>query len=219
MKAKRIIMVMTGLIISCQISMAQAKIDRIAEELEKTGVECSKVISRDPKTKKVVSIVKSFEFKSKNGKWAERLKKAFAAEAVNATSEISEKGGRDWCLIFNDSIQHMIYTLEIGDQKPDPKVELNIIINIGKGLKNILNGITGSLNMEGFEKDMEEFGREMEKFGKEFEESFEKTNEPQKEIAYQNSDSVKNPKQEPKFESLQQKQQKQKHKTITRRLN
>lgn len=168
MKTRRILIALTGLMACCQMTMAQAKIDRITEELEKKGVECDKVVTRDPKTKKVTSIVKSYEFYSKDGNYAKQLKKAFTEEAENATTEISENGGREWTLIFDTNEYHMLYVLEIGKQEPDPKVELNIIINYGKKKKNVIlkgfgNGLE-SFDMEEFKNGLEQYGIDMEKF-------------------------------------------------------
>ena len=189
MKTKRILIALTGLMACCQMTMAQAKIDRITEELEQKGVECDKVVTRDPKTKKVTSIVKSYEFYSKDGNYAKQLKKAFAEEAENATTEISEKGGREWTLIFDTNEYHMLYVLEIGKQEPDPKVELNIIINYGKKKNVILKGFGNGLesfdteelknglkqygiDMEKFEIDMQKYQRDMQKFQRDMQKRF-----------------------------------------------
>lgn len=189
MKTKRILIALTGLMACWQMTMAQAKIDRITEELEQKGVECDKVVTRDPKTKKVTSVVKSYEFHSKDGNYAKQLKKAFAEEAENATTEISEKGGREWTLIFDTNEYHMLYVLEIGKQEPDPKVELNIIINYGKKKNVILKGFGNGLesfdteelknglkqygiDLEKFEIDMQKYQRDMQKFQRDMQKRF-----------------------------------------------
>ena len=166
MKGKRFFAVLAAMLAVSQLATAQAAIDRVAEELEQKGVECDKVVTRDPKTKKVKSIVKSYEFHSKDGNYVKQLKKAFAQEAENATTEISEKGGRELTLIFETDDCHMLYVLEIGKQEPDPKVELNIIINYGKKnviLKGFGNGLE-SFDIEEFKNGLEQYGIDMEKF-------------------------------------------------------
>lgn len=168
MKTRRFLIALTGLMTCWQMALGQAAIDRIADELEQKGVECDKVVTRHPKTKKVTCIVKSYEFMSKDSNYANQLKKAFAKEAENATTEISEKGGREWTLIFDSDDCHMVYNLEIGKQTPDPKVELNIIINYGKKDRNVImkgfgNGME-SFDMEKFKNGLEQYGIDMEKF-------------------------------------------------------
>lgn len=180
MKTKRILTVLAGVLAVSQMAFAQASIDRIAEELEQKGVECDKVVSRNPKTKKMVSMVKSYEFRSKDGNYAEQLKKAFEKEAENATTEITESGGRERILIFDTDDCHMVYVLEIGKQTPDPKVELNIIIDYNKkkskGTSNIKIGDVSVFSipdfdvkdfrdrMKQFDFDMKDFDFDLEKF-------------------------------------------------------
>ena len=106
---------------------AQNRIEKIAKELEEKGVECNRVVSRNPNTKRITSTVKSYTFRSKDGVYAKKLEQAFAADAENSTTEVSDKGGREWTLIFDTSEQHMLYTLEVG-KGVNPRVELNIII-------------------------------------------------------------------------------------------
>ena len=158
MTARRFIIVLAGLMAIGQTALAQAEIDRVAEELEQKGVELGKVITRNPKTKKITKMVKTYEFRSKNGKYAEKLKKAFGKEAENSSKEIFEKGGREWTLIFDSDDCHMVYTLQIGSQEPDPRVELNIIITYGKQKSLRIY----SPNLGGF--DMEEFSEQMKRF-------------------------------------------------------
>ena len=172
MKTRRVMAVVMGLLACCQMALAQAKIDRIAEELESKGVEYDRVVNRDPKTKKVTRIVKNYEFRSKDGKYAEKLRKAFADEAENATTEITEKGGREQVLIFDDGERHMVYTLEIGKQEPDPKVELNIIITYGKvhflmgsDLSGALSSMLSNIDTAELRRNMEELRSTIEKHG------------------------------------------------------
>ncbi|MBQ3630958.1 MAG: DUF5024 domain-containing protein [Prevotella sp.] len=163
MRTRQIIAAVMGLLVCSQMALAQAKIDRVAEELEKKGVEYDKVVNRDPKTKKVIRTVKSYEFRSKDGKYAQKLMNAFADEAENATTEISEKGGREQTLIFDDGECHMIYTLEVSKQEPDPKVELTIIVSYGKSKFFMLPGLSATLSSTLGDIDMSEIERFLEK--------------------------------------------------------
>lgn len=131
---------------SCAL-MAQEKIDRIADELEAQGVDVSKVVNRDPKTRKVVSVIRSFEFRSKNGTYAKRLLKAFDEEAPNAVTETSdlEDDEEERTLIFKKGDKTMIYSIEVERNKPNPEVELNIIIKSGK-VGAVINGLLDSLS-------------------------------------------------------------------------
>ena len=166
MNTRRIVMALVGLMAVCQMAKAQANIDRIAEELEQKGVECNKVVTRNPNTKKVLSVVKSYEFRSKDGKYAEKLKKAFAKEAENSSKEISEKGGREQTLIFDTDDSHMVYALEIGRETPDPKVELSIIITYGKQKPiNVFSPNFSDFNIKDFNESMKKFGIEIDSVG------------------------------------------------------
>ena len=158
MTIRRFFIALAGLMAFAQTALAQAEIDRLAEELEQQGVELGKVVTRNPKTKKITKMVKTYEFRSKGGKYAEKLKQAFAKEAENSTKEIFEKGGREWTLIFDTDDCHMVYTLQIDSQKPDPRVELSIIITYGKQTSIRIY----SPNIDGF--DMEEFSEQMKRF-------------------------------------------------------
>lgn len=165
MKTLRFVVVLMGLMASCPMVMAQAEIDRVADELEQKGVELGKVITRNPKTKKIVKMVKTYEFRSKDGKYAEKLKQAFAKEAENSTKEISEKGGREWTLIFDTDDSHMVYTLQIDSQKPDPKVELSIVVSHGKQKSvRVFSPNFGEFDMDDFNEKMNEFNDKMNQF-------------------------------------------------------
>lgn len=124
---------MTGLaVLLCGCATAQSRIDRIVDELEEKGVNMSKVVKRDPKTKQVYSIVKTFTFYSKDGKYARRLKEAFAQDAENAVSEVVNNYGNNSVLVFRDGRRKATYTLNIVDDKgKDPRVNVTIIIKDG----------------------------------------------------------------------------------------
>lgn len=142
-----------------QETLAQAEIDRIAKELEQKGVECNKVVNRNPSTKKIVSEVRTYVFRSKDGNYARQLKKAFSAEEENSTTAITENGGRSMTLIFDTDGSHKVYRLEIGNESADPRVKLNIIYNDSKVKVRRIYG----MDVEGF--DMKPFNDYMDQFG------------------------------------------------------
>ena len=116
----------------CSPLMAQSHIDKIVEELEQKGVDVSKVVKRDPKTKKPYSIVKSLTFYSKDGNYANRLKEAFRKDAEDAVKEVVERKGNSYQLIFIDGKKTVTYSLDFWErQDKDPRVDLRIIMRDG----------------------------------------------------------------------------------------
>ena len=191
MKAKNFFLTMVAALIVGSPVMAQSRIDKIVDELEQKGVDASKVVKRDPKTKKPYSIVKSLTFYSKDGNYANRLKEAFRKDAEDAEHEsVSNKG--NYRLIFVDGKKKTTYSLNIQEQQDkNPRVSLRIVMRDGNvketgpydgflndfsidlnGIDGLLDGI-GNVDMEKFGRDMEkwgeDFGRKMEKFGKKME--------------------------------------------------
>lgn len=116
----------------CHTAAAQSNIDRIVKELEEKGVDTNSVIKRNSKSRKVYLIVKSLDFYSKEGKYAEQLRKAFEKDSENAVNTIIDrKGGKacgNCCLIFKDGKKKMTYTLNISGSGSQPLVNLSIII-------------------------------------------------------------------------------------------
>ena len=51
MKTRQMILTAVAALFVCSPLMAQSHIDKIVEELEQKGVDVSKVVKRDPKTK------------------------------------------------------------------------------------------------------------------------------------------------------------------------
>jgi hypothetical protein len=120
-----------ALIVSSPV-MAQSRIDKIIDELEQKGVDASKVVKRDPKTKKPYSIVKSLTFYSKDGNYANRLKEAFRKDAEDAVEEKVERKGNSYRLVFVDGKKRATYSLDIQErQEKDPRVDLRIVIRDG----------------------------------------------------------------------------------------
>lgn len=195
MKAKNLILTMVAALITCSPVMAQSRIDKIVDEIEQKGVDVSKVVKRDPKTKKPYSITKSLTFYSKDGNYANRLKEAFRKDAEDAEQESVSNKGNNYRLIFVDGKKKSIYSLNIQErQDKNPRVSLKIVMRDGdvkenddydiinsffgtgaielNGIDGLLDGL-GNIDMEKFGRDMEkwgeDFGRKMEKFGKKME--------------------------------------------------
>ena len=175
MKAKNLILTMVAALIVSSPVMAQSRIDKIVDELEQKGVDASKVVKRDPKTKKPYSIVKSLTFYSKDGNYANRRKEAFRKDAEDAEQESVSNKGNNYRLIFVDGKKKTTYSLNIQEQQDkNPRVSLRIVMRDGNvketgpydGFLNDfsidLNGIDGLLDGIG-NVDMEKFGRDMEK--------------------------------------------------------
>lgn len=192
MKTKNLILTMVAALIACSPVMAQSRIDKIVDEIEQKGVDVSKVVKRDPKTKKPYSITKSLTFYSKDGNYANRLKEAFRKDAEDAEQESVSNKGNNYRLIFVDGKKKSIYSLNIQErQDKDPRVSLRIIMRDGNVKENndydIFNSFfgTGAIELNGIDElleglgnvDMEKFGRDMEKWGEDFGREMEKFGE------------------------------------------
>lgn len=189
MKAKNLILTMVAALIACSPVMAQNHIDKIVDEIEQKGVDVSKVVKRDPKTKKPYSITKSLTFYSKDGNYANRLKEAFRKDAEDAEQESVSNKGNNYRLIFVDGKKRSIYSLNIQErQDKNPRVSLKIVMRDGDVKENddydIMNSFfgTGAIELNGIDGlldglgniDMEKFGRDMEKWGEDFGRKMEK---------------------------------------------
>ena len=215
MKAKYLFLTMVAALIICSPVMAQSRIDKIVDEIEQKGVDVSKVVKRDPKTKKPYSIVKSLTFYSKDSNYANRLKEAFRKDAEDAEQESVSNKGNNYRLIFVDGKKKSIYSLNIQEQQDkNPRVSLKIVMRDGdvketdnydiinsffgtgaidlNSIDGLLDGI-GNVDMEKFGRDMEEwgedFGRKMEKFGKKMEKFGKKVEENKKRIEKKNKNA------------------------------
>ena len=158
MKAKQLILTVMAVFINSPM-MAQNHIDKIVDELEQKGVDASKVVKRDPKTKKPYSIVKSLTFYSKDSNYANRLKEAFRKDAEDAIEEKVEKKGNSYKLIFVDGKKRTTYYLNIQErQDKDPRVDLKIYMQDGDVKEfNNLDGImdffgSGAIEIEGLKE-------------------------------------------------------------------
>lgn len=112
-------------------AMAQQRIDKIVEELEQKGVDVNKVVKRDPKTKQIVSEVKTMTFYSKEAKYANRLREAFRLDAENSVNEVVRNHGNHYVLTFKDGKQTGTYVMTISGESDKPKVSLHIVIKEG----------------------------------------------------------------------------------------
>lgn len=158
MKAKNLILTMVAALIACSPVMAQSRIDKIVDEIEQKGVDVSKVVKRDPKTKKPYSITKSLTFYSKDGNYANRLKEAFRKDAEDAEQESVSNKGNNYRLIFVDGKKRSIYSLNIQErQDKDPRVSLKIVMRDGNVKENddydIINSFfgTGAIELNGID--------------------------------------------------------------------
>lgn len=73
-----------GMILATSVS-AQQKIENVIKKIEAEGVNGSLVVKRDKKSKKVSFKARDFNFISKDGNYARKLKEAFEKESENAT--------------------------------------------------------------------------------------------------------------------------------------
>ena len=145
MNTKRLILSMMAMLFTISSATAQSHIDKIVDELEQKGVDISKVVRRDPKTKKVVSETKSLSFYSKDSNYANRLKEAFKKDAEDAVQETVNNHGNTHLLIFKNGTKSAHYNLTITPKSgKDPLVQLYIkmyIINNDGNIK--LEGLEG----------------------------------------------------------------------------
>ena len=126
-------------------AIAQSHIDKIVDELEQKGVDISKVVRRDPKTKKIVSETKNLSFYSKDSNYANRLKEAFKKDAEDAVQENVNNRGNTHLLVFKNGTKSAHYNLTITPQNgKDPLVQLYIKMSIINNDGNIkLEGLEG----------------------------------------------------------------------------
>ncbi len=172
MKTKNLILTMVAALIACSPVMAQSRIDKIVDEIEQKGVDVSKVVKRDPKTKKPYSITKSLTFYSKDGNYANRLKEAFRKDAEDAEQESVSNKGNNYRLIFVDGKKKSIYSLNIQErQDKNPRVSLKIVMRDGDVKENddydIINSFfgTGAIELNGIDGLLDGLGN-WDKYGR-----------------------------------------------------
>lgn len=139
MKMKQIMkcgIVFLMLCMSAASVMAQKNIDKLVEELEKSDeTAINSVTKRDPKTRKVTRVIKSFSLK--DVKMAKRLISAFEKDEEYAVSAIKDmpKGRKNamkvnFTFIYEQNDEKSIYSLSTSE---DGTVSLSINIRRSSG--------------------------------------------------------------------------------------
>lgn len=144
--------------------MAQKNINKVVEELEKSDeVAINSVTKRDPKTRKITRIIKTFTLT--DIKMAKRLIAAFEKDEEYAVSAIKDmpKGRKsamrvNFTFIFEQDNEKCHYTLTTNENG-----KVNLSINIRRD-----NSI-GRSTSSNWERDMEKWSRDMEKWTKDAE--------------------------------------------------
>ena len=135
-------------------AMAQKNIDKVLEEIERRNdVSVNSVVKRDPKTRKIVSIVKSFNLS--NHSMASKLIEAFEKDEEYTVTAIKDmpKGRRNavgTCLtfIFLKDNEKRTYTLNV---TPNGKISISAIIKKEKQRKDYSLHFDNDLNDMDFE--------------------------------------------------------------------
>ena len=138
--------------------MAQKNIDKMAAELEKRDdVAINSVTKRDPKTRKVVKVVKSFSLKDEN--IGARLIEAFEKDEEYAETAIKDmpKGrGKaqkaNFTFIYKTDNEKRTYTLNV---KESGSVSMTVIISPMKDGQEVGSVVLDPEYWEAFEKDEE----------------------------------------------------------------
>ena len=138
MKANSILKcIMLALFIGMNIPsvMAQKNIDKLLEEIEKRDdASVNSVTKRDPKTRKITSVVKSFSLSS-DAKMTQRLIEAFEKDEEYTITAIKDipRGRKaatraNFTFIFQKGNEKRTYTFNANQQK----INLSIIIKQGR---------------------------------------------------------------------------------------
>ncbi|MGP1476453.1 MAG: DUF5024 domain-containing protein [Phocaeicola sp.] len=107
--------------------MAQQRIDKIVDELEKKGVNVNTVVKRNAK-KEVYFTSKTLTFVSKEGNYARQLEEAFDKDGENATTVTKNKSGSSamtYTLVFKDK-KKSIYVMTISGAQNNPTVVITV---------------------------------------------------------------------------------------------
>ena len=145
--------------------MAQKNIDKVVEELEKSDeASINSVTRRDPKTRKITRMVKTFSLT--DIKMAKRLIAAFEKDEEYAVSAMKDmpKGRKsamrvNFTFTFQQDNEKAMYTLTTNE---NGKIELSINIRRGNS-----SGKNVSFN---WEYDMEKWVKDIEKWSKDLDE-------------------------------------------------
>lgn len=149
--------------------MAQKNINKVVEELEKSDeASINSVTKRDPKTRKITRVVKTFSLT--DIKMAKRLITAFEKDEEYAVSAMKDmpKGRKsamrvNFTFTFLQDNEKAIYTLITNE---NGRVDLSI--NIRRGSSDVKNdsfqfGVKWSGDMEKWSKDMEKWSKDINK--------------------------------------------------------
>ena len=141
MKTRNILKYMLTMVLVCMGAMplmAQKNIDKLVKELEnRDDVSINSVTKRDPKTRKISRVVKTFTFKG-NDKIVKQLIDAFEKDEEYAITAIKDmpRGRKaatrvNFTFIFQKDNEKRTYTLAT---QPSGNITMTIIINPdGKG--------------------------------------------------------------------------------------
>lgn len=149
--------------------MAQKNINKVVEELEKSDeASINSVTKRDPKTRKITRVVKTFSLT--DIKMAKRLITAFEKDEEYAVSAMKDmpKGRKsamrvNFTFTFQQDNEKAIYTLITNE---NGRVDLSI--NIRRGSSDVKNdsfqfGVKWSGDMEKWSEDMEKWSKDINK--------------------------------------------------------
>lgn len=139
MNVRQMMKCLVAILLLCMTTssvMAQKNIDKLVEELEKSDeTAINSVTKRDPKTRKIIRVIKTFSLK--DIKMAKRLITAFEKDeeyAVNAIKDMP-KGRKNplkvnFTFIYEENSEKSIYTLTTSE---DGTVSLSINIRRATG--------------------------------------------------------------------------------------
>ena len=149
--------------------MAQKNINKVVEELEKSDeASINSVTKRDPKTRKITRVVKTFSLT--DIKMAKRLITAFEKDEEYAVSAMKDmpKGRKsamrvNFTFTFQQDNEKAIYTLITNE---NGRVDLSI--NIRRGSSDVKNdsfqfGVKWSGDLEKWSEDMEKWSKDINK--------------------------------------------------------
>lgn len=173
LKSMMIVLIM---VIGTPSAMAQKNIDKVLEEIEKRDdVSVNSVVKRDPKTRKVISVVKSFSLT--DDKIAKRLMEAFEKDEEYTVTAIKDmpKGRKDatranFTFIFQKDNEKQTYTFNVG---ASGKINVSVIVKQVRPSKDFSQYFNNDLNGLDFEiqtideKQMKELQESIKKSMKE----------------------------------------------------
>lgn len=148
--------------------MAQKNIDKVVEELEKSDeASINSVTKRDPKTRKVTRMIKTFSLT--DIKMAKRLIAAFEKDEEYAISAMKDmpKGRKsamrvNFTFTFQQDNEKSMYTLTTNE---NGKIELSINIRRGNFSGNNVS-LNWKYGVDQWSKDADQWSKDMDKWSK-----------------------------------------------------